>query len=74
MMTSGESNCQGSIVQSISKVSVEADFQILVSIYNPNVMDAKIESGTAVLFHKHNEVNTFRKSAITRIALGLIQI
>lgn len=47
---------QGSIVHSLKKITVEADFQILVSIYNPNVLDAKIESGTAVLYHKHTEV------------------
>lgn len=47
---------QGSIVHSIAKVAVEADFQILVSIYNPNMLDAKIESGTAILSHKHTPV------------------
>lgn len=47
---------QGSIVHSITKAGVEADFQILVSVYNPNVLDAEIESGTAKLYHKHNEV------------------
>lgn len=47
---------QGSIVHSLKNIAVEADFQILVSIYNPNVLDAKIESGTAVLYHKHTEV------------------
>lgn len=73
-MDSGGSDCQGSIIHSITKVSVEADFQILVSIYNPNVMDAKIESGTAVLYHKHNEVNVFHENVTTRIALELIQI
>ncbi|CAM9752473.1 unnamed protein product [Sphacelaria rigidula] len=46
----------GSIIHSLEKVSVEADVQILVSIYNPNVLDAEIESGTAVLYHKHLEV------------------
>lgn len=35
---------------------MEADFQILVSIYNPNMLDAKIESGTAILSHKHTPV------------------
>eukprot|EP00752_Nemacystus_decipiens_P006985 g6265.t1 len=48
----------GSIVHSIAKVAVEADFQILVSIYNPNMLDAKIESGTAILSHKHTPVGT----------------
>lgn len=47
---------QGSIVHSLINVGVEADFQILVSIYNPNILDAKIESGSAVLYHKHTEV------------------
>lgn len=35
---------------------MEADFEILVSIYNPNMLDAKIESGTAILSHKHTQV------------------
>lgn len=47
---------QKSIVHSIKTAAVQADFQILVSIYNPNVMDATIESGTAILYHKHTEV------------------
>ncbi|CAN0336649.1 unnamed protein product [Laminaria digitata] len=45
-----------SIVESLKKASLETDFQLLVSIYNPNVLDAKIESGTAILYHKHTEV------------------
>lgn len=40
---------------------MEADFQILVSIYNPNMLDAKIESGTAILSHKHTPVCTVRQ-------------
>lgn len=50
---------QGSIVHSIAKAGVEVDFQILVSIYNPNMLDAKIESGTAILSHKHTPVCTY---------------
>lgn len=45
-----------SIVYSLEGAAAQADFQLLVSIYNPNVLDAKIESGTAVLYHKHIEV------------------
>ncbi|CAM9307226.1 unnamed protein product [Discosporangium mesarthrocarpum] len=48
----------GSIVHSMKKASIEADFQLLVSVYNPNVLDVKLESGTAVLYHKHDEVGT----------------
>ncbi|CAM9809323.1 unnamed protein product [Scytosiphon promiscuus] len=48
----------GSIVHSIKSADVQADFQILVSIYNPNVLDATIETGTATLYHKHTEVGT----------------
>lgn len=47
---------QGSIVHSLKRVTVEADFQLLVSVYNPNMLDAEIDSGTAVLYHKHTEV------------------
>lgn len=43
-------------MNSIKKISMEADFQILVSIYNPNMLDAEIENGSAVLYHKHLEV------------------
>lgn len=52
------STSQGSIVHSLAKVAVEADFQLLVSIYNPNALDAKIETGTAVFYHKHQQVST----------------
>ncbi|CAM9923250.1 unnamed protein product, partial [Phaeothamnion confervicola] len=45
-----------SVVHSITGVAVEVDYQLLVSIYNPNNMDVAIESGTAVLKHKHTEV------------------
>lgn len=53
---------QGSIVKSIEKASVEANFQILVSIYNPNTLDAKIQTGTAVLLHKHIEVRASKQA------------
>ncbi|CAM9113695.1 unnamed protein product [Ectocarpus fasciculatus] len=46
----------GSIVHSIKSAGVEADFQILVSIYNPNVLNAEIETGSAVLYHGDTEV------------------
>jgi hypothetical protein len=42
----------------ILQVNVEADFQILVSIYNPNYLDLNIEGGDAVLKHKHSEVSS----------------
>ncbi|CAM9150087.1 unnamed protein product [Choristocarpus tenellus] len=48
----------GSIVSSLKHAGAEADFQILVSVYNPNVLDVLVESGTAVLNHKHNEIGT----------------
>lgn len=35
---------------------MEADFQILVSIYNPNVLNAEIETGSALLYHGDTEV------------------
>lgn len=44
---------KGSIVNTITGLAPEVDFQILVSVYNPNMLDAKIESGTAILYHKH---------------------
>lgn len=43
-------------MHSIKTADVQADFQILVSIYNPNMLDATIETGTAILYHKHTEV------------------
>ncbi|CAB1120072.1 unnamed protein product [Ectocarpus sp. CCAP 1310/34] len=46
----------GSIVHSIKSAGVEADFQILVSIYNPNVLNAEIEMGSALLYHGDTEV------------------
>jgi hypothetical protein len=46
----------GSIVNSMKKAQVEADFQILSSIYNPNYLNLVVEGGVAVLRHKHIEV------------------
>lgn len=60
---------QGSIVKSIEKAAVEANFQILVSIYNPNTLDAKINSGTAILLHKHTEVRASKHTAALHFLL-----
>ncbi|CAM9276403.1 unnamed protein product, partial [Chrysoparadoxa australica] len=46
----------GSIVHSLSRAQVEADYQLLLSVYNPNIVNVHLNSGTAVLKHSHTEV------------------
>ena len=52
---------------SLWKAQVEADFQILASVYNPNYMDVVVESGVAVLRHKHIEVSISSLNAFVQM-------
>lgn len=58
----------GSIVHSMKKLAVEADFQILVSIENPNYLDVNIHGGVAVFRHKHVEVGQMVLDPFTAVA------
>jgi hypothetical protein len=54
-----------SIVHSIKRAGVEADFQLLVSLYNPNRMDLVVKGGSAVFRHHHEEVGEMSFSNVT---------
>lgn len=48
-----------SIIVGLGKMKLEVDYQILLSLYNPNRLDATITSANGVLKHDHTGIGTF---------------
>ena len=69
----------GSIFTGLERLKLEADYQLLLSVYNPNRLDVAITSGQGIFKHDHEPIGqvevapfTIKGGAITDVLVTLV--